>query len=149
MHFVAGAIITFSEIRFNPKTGEPTQALLHAILLALNLGESGPVVSSFYQDLVDEINIVTLYLTFVVSGFTACFAKLVKYCPGRQYKLEYLEGEPFHLFQKYLMLMLLATLAFFVHGLFQYILRLSRPIMYILAPLAVPGVAMYSGWPPP
>ena len=121
--------MTFSEFRLNPNPDDPTRALLRTIILALNPSET-PV----HQPLVVGTKIMKFWSGYIVAGTTVCCAKLEIRYPARPGKFS-----P----QRWMLTMLLYTLAIFVCEVFQYMWHFSRSTTYVVAPLAVPGIAMY------
>ena len=124
-----------------PEPDGRTEALLHAILLALNPDEipAIPPPQEAPPDGVD-VAIILFKTSFSVSVFAAVFALEGDY-------LRHKSGAPtsrrFNLFFKCITLMVLIALALLFCGLGQRIWYIDSSVAYTLAPLAVPGVGMY------
>jgi len=114
------------------------QALLHSILLTLNLGDAKEAPLDGV-----EVTIVLFGISSIISTFAAGFAMMWSVYLNRQHKRGALMNQQFYFFFKCPMVMLLIALAFLICGLVQQMWYINSSVAYTLAPLAVPGVGMY------
>lgn len=157
-----GAALASLSLKLKPNPEYKSVVLTHAILLALNPGET-PIIPPAQEAPADRTDtVVTLFcassMLCLFAALSVLLAKqclrnysphaggsLVERCANRQRKFDGLEKWRFDLVLKSPVVMLLIALALLACGACQRALYFYPSVPYLFVPLTVSGVVFYLG----